>query len=231
MFMTFDTETADLTGNVYDFGCCIHNRKGEVVAEYNSLVREVFTDPDCMMGAFYAKKLFTHYVPMIERREIMLRPWHHIVEDVQDLIKTYNVKTLAAYNLGFDMRVLRQTGGRFGMRLLPHSDFKLLDIWQFACEARLSKKTYKKIAREQGWVSKAGNIRTGAEYAYRFCSGDLGFIEDHTALSDARIEVDILANCFRQKSKVPYGVYNQSPWRLVNSDSRSSKAQPGRKIA
>ena len=231
MIMTFDTETADLSGNVYDFGCAIHNRKGEIVATYNALVRETFTDPDKMMGAFYARKLFTHYAPMLEAGEIKIVRWADIVERVRHLIDTYNVKTLAAYNLGFDMRVMRHTGSVLGSRLLHRSDFKLLDIWQFACEARLAKKTYKKIAREQGWVSKAGNLRTGAEYAYRFCSGDFGFIEDHTALSDALIEVEILANCFRQKGKVPYGVYNQSPWRLVNPDWRAAKAQPGRKIA
>ena len=68
-----------------------------------------------------------------------------------------------------------------------------------------------------GWVSKAGNINTGAEYAYRFCAGDWGFIEDHTALSDAKIETDIMAACFAAKKRVPYGVMNAQPWRIVNA--------------
>ena len=92
-----------------------------------------------------------------------------------------------------------------------------LDIWQFACETKLSQSTYKKLAREAGWVSAAGNIKTGAEYAYRFCSGDFGFIEDHTALSDALIEVDILAACFATKKKIPYNIVNAQPWRIVNN--------------
>ena len=48
---------------------------------------------------------------------------------------------------------------------------------------------------------------------------DVDFIEDHTALSDAQIEVAILAECFRQKKAVPYGKINGSPWRLVNKNA------------
>ena len=92
----------------------------------------------------------------------------------------------------------------------------MLDIWQFACETKLSTATYKQIARCNGWVSDKGNIRTGAEYAYRFCSGDHGFIEDHTALSDAIIETDILTACYASKKRVPYGIMNAQPWRIVN---------------
>jgi len=65
------------------------------------------------------------------------------------------------------------------------------------------------------WVSPAGNVKTGAEFAYRFCIGDHGFIEDHTALSDCVIEVEILRQCFKTKKKIPYGKYNQAPWRIV----------------
>ena len=84
-------------------------------------------------------------------------------------------------------------------------------------ETKLSQARYKEIARELGWVSAAGNIRTGAEYAYRFCSGDFGFIEDHTALSDAVIETEIMAACYACKKSVPYGIMNAQPWRIVNA--------------
>jgi DNA polymerase III epsilon subunit-like protein len=216
MILTIDTETADLSGNVYDVAAIVHNKRGEIVAEYTALVSETMTNPAKMMGAFYAKKIFTHYIPMIDAGSIRVRPWADITASIQALVLQHNVKTIAAYNLGFDMRVLKQTGNAYGARILPHGNFKLLDIWQFACEVRLSRRTYKNLATSMGWVSDHGNLRTGAEYAYRFCSGDHGFIEDHTALSDARIEVAILAECFKQKKPIPYGKVNQSPWKLVN---------------
>ena len=213
--MVLDTETCDLAGNVYDVGYTIANRKGEIVTQYNALVSEIFTDAEKMTGAFYAKKLFTHYAPMLDAGTIRLQSWADIVAQMQNDAETFGVNVLAAYNLGFDRRVMRQTNALLGNgAILPKME--MLDIWQFACETKLSTLTYKQIAKQNGWVSSAGNIRTGAEYAYRFCSGDHGFIEDHTALSDAIIETDILKACYASKKRVPYNIMNAQPWRIVN---------------
>lgn len=222
-FLTIDTETCDLAGNVYDIGWTIHNKRGEIRREFNALVLETFSDPRKMMGAFYADKLFTHYAPMLERGEIVRMPWLDIVAQLRADIIEHDVTVLCAYNLAFDKRVLAQTHDLLGdgQKLLPRW-VELLDIWRFACETKLNQATYKRLARAQDWVSDAGNIRTGAQYAYRFCSGDWGFIEDHTALSDARIETEILAECFRQKKRIPYGLakdkYGSQPWRIPNTD-------------
>ena len=216
IILVLDTECCDLAGNVYDVGYTIADRKGTILTRKNWLVEEVFTDPDKMMGAFYAKKLFSHYAPMLDAGTIGLAPWSKIVSEMQIDVDAFGVNVLAAYNLGFDRRVMRQTNERFGLGpILPPMD--QLDVWQFACETKLSQARYKEIARELGWVSAAGNIRTGAEYAYRFCSGDFGFIEDHTALSDAIIETKILADCYACKKSVPYGIVNAQPWRIVNA--------------
>ena len=216
IILTLDTEACDLEGNVYDVGYTIHNRRGEIVTQYNALVSEIFTDASKMMGAFYAKKLFTHYAPMLDDGTISLKPWAEIVEQMRSDVSTFGVNVVAAYNLGFDRRVMRQTNKLLGDGPVFSTNPQLLDIWQFACETKLSQARYKQIARDLGWTSSAGNIRTGAEYAYRFCSGDHGFIEDHTALSDAIIETKILADCYACKKSVPYGIINAQPWRIVN---------------
>ena len=215
--MVLDTEACDLAGNVYDVGYTITNRKGEVLSTFNALVLEIFTDASKMMGAFYAKKLFTHYAPMLNRSEVALMPWADIVAQIRYDMALYNVNVVSAYNLGIDRRVMRQTNELLGNGSIFSAPLKMLDIWQFACETKLSSATYKKLARQNGWVSSAGNIKTGAEFAYRFCSGDHGFIEDHTALSDALIETDILAACYASKKTVPYGKINAQPWRIVNN--------------
>ena len=222
-YLTLDTETCDLAGNVYDMGWTIHNKRGEIRREFNALVLETFSDPRKMMGAFYADKLFTHYAPMLERDEIVRLPWMTIIEQLRADILEFDVDVICAYNLAFDKRVIAQTHEMLGdgQKVLPKS-VDLLDIWRFACETKLNQATYKRLARAQDWVSDAGNIRTGAQYAYRFCSGDWGFIEDHTALSDARIETAILAECFRQKKRVPLNdiqdKYAAQPWRIPNTD-------------
>ena len=221
--LVLDTECCDLKGHVYDVGYTVTNRRGEILTTYNALVEEIFTDAEMMMGAFYARKLFTHYAPMLDRGEISLKPWAEIVTQMRDDVNTYGVNVVAAYNMGFDRRVMRQTNKLLGEGMVFEGCFpqpRILDIWQFACETKLSQARYKEIARDLGWVSSAGNIRTGAEYAYRFCSGDFGFIEDHTALSDAIIETKILADCYACKKSVPYGKINAQPWRIVNEKAR-----------
>ena len=218
IILTLDTETADLTGDVYDVGFVVHTRDGEILETYNALVEEIFTDAKKMMGAFYASKLFTHYSKMLADQSISFASWGDIVANIQRAIAEHGVTTIAAYNLGFDRRVMRNTHRALGFSgAICPAGLQQLDIWQFACETKLSQATYKKLAREAGWVSAAGNIKTGAEYAYRFCSGDFGFIEDHTALSDALIEVQILAACFATKKKIPYNIVNGAPWRIVNN--------------
>jgi len=218
VILTLDTETADLTGNVYDIAFVVHEKNGTILETYNALVDEIFTDAKKMMGAYYASKLFTHYSKMLADSRIGFASWGEIVAQIQRAIGEHGVTTIAAYNLGFDRRVMRNTHKALGYdgAICP-SGLQQLDIWQFACETKLSQATYKKLALDSGWVSSAGNIKTGAEYAYRFCSGDFGFIEDHTALSDALIEVEILAACFATKKKIPYNIVNGAPWRIVNA--------------
>jgi len=218
IIMVLDTETADLTGSVYDIGYTITDKRGKIALTRNWLVEEIFTDAKKMMGAFYAGKIFSHYAPMLQRGEIELTSWSTIIDTMRADILEHGVNILAAYNLPFDTRVMRNTHTALGYtdKILPHS-LDQLCIWQFACETKLNTRLYKELAQAEGWVSEAGNIRTGAEYAYRFCAGDWGFIEDHTALSDAIIETVILARCFATGAKIPYNKKSAMPWRIVNA--------------
>ena len=216
-YLILDTETADLSGSVYDVGYVVVNRKGEILREYNALVREVFTDATRMMGAFYASKTFTHYAPMLDRGAIHLEPWHEIVNQLNHDINESGAEVICAYNAGFDFRAMRATHKMLGWSgYVLGRTMQLLDLWQFACEAKLTQTDYIRIALENGWVTPKGNIKTGAEFAYRYITRNYEFAEDHTALSDAKIEATILAECFRQKKRIPYGIIDNMPWRLVS---------------
>jgi len=217
IIMVLDTETSDLVGNVYDVGYTIATKKGEILKTYNALVNEVFTDGKRMMGAFYARKMFSHYAPMLNDDLVKLESWETIIAQMNADCLEYGVTTIAAYNAGFDLRAMSNTHKQLGYsgKVLDKA-VKVLDIWQFACETKLSQKAYKKLAISRGWVSPRGNIKTGAEFAYRYTSQNADFVEDHTALSDAVIETQIMAACFAQKKRIPYGIINGQPWRIVN---------------
>lgn len=213
-----DTETVGLPPKnlCYDFGFVIMDKNGNQLFEASHLIEEIITDGDLMTGAYYTKRAFTHYLPLVDAGMIDIRPFAYVKEEFLDMCSTFGVNVFSAYNLGFDMRSLAATNqnldsGKF-LNYIP----KLLDIWQFACETVLSHKLYTNLARQKNWVSDAGNMRTNAECAYRYISGNWDAIEAHTALCDARIEGEILARCYQQKKSVPYGKYDAQPWRIVN---------------
>ena len=218
--LTIDTETASLHGDVYDLAYAIHDKRGNIAVQRNWLVNENFTDAKRMMGAYYASKLFSHYAPMLDRQEIHLTDWSEIVETMRADIAQHGVNVVAAYNLPFDMRVIRQTNETLGTgKPIFRNAVKLLDIWQFICESRLDNNLYRSVAIENGWISKAGNVKTGAEFAYRYTFGDFSFIEDHTALSDVLIEIELLTACFKTRKKIPYNILDGQAWRIVNKNA------------
>jgi len=214
-----DTETVGLPPKnlCYDFGFVIMEKSGKVLYEQAHLVEEVITDADQMSGAFYTKRVFSHYLPLVDAGMIDIRPFNYIKEEFLDVCSTYGVNVFSAYNLGFDMRSLSATNALFSHGKFLNYIPKLLDVWQFACETVLSQKLYAKLAKEKNWISDAGNMRTNAECAYRYISGQWDAVEAHTALCDARIESEILARCFQQRKAVPYGKYDAQPWRIVNA--------------
>ena len=218
MIAVIDTETASLMGGVYDFAYAITDKKGNIEKTENHLVEEIVTNGSMMMGAFYAKKTFSHYFPMLDNDLIDLWAWSDIRDQfLQDLID-YDVSIIAAYNLPFDARVLAATHNSITKQeKFLHGKYKMLDIWRFSCLTILNRRGYKNLAHEKGWVSDAGNIRTNAECAYRYAANDNEFIEHHTALHDVIAENKILAYCFRQKKKTPFGLTGVAPWRIVNN--------------
>jgi hypothetical protein len=217
VIMVLDTETASLQGAVYDVGYTIADAKGNILLTKTFLIEEVFTDSKKMMGAFFASKMFTHYARMLQDGLIRIESWQHVVDNMRWDTDQHNVNIIAAYNLPFDRRVLAETHKALGYvrPILPR--MKQLDLYRFACEAKLNTQLYRDCATANNWLTDAGNFRTNAECAYRYISGNWDFIESHTALHDAIIETEIMAACFRAHKKIPYNVIKGGSWKIVNS--------------
>lgn len=230
-FLIADGETTGIGKRAYlfDFAYIIATRH-EILLERNFLVREIICNPSVMLAAYFnsdwrdmmGKKIFTNYIPMLAKQEARLYSWREIVETLRDDMQTYGVDVFSAYNLGFDMRAIAQTHQYIGHadKVLPYRP-DLLCIWEFACTTICNTSTYHHIANElgyaQGWITLAGNVRTNAEKTYAFLSGDLNFIESHTALHDAQIETVILQKLLAKKKKIPYNVLDHMPWRKAQT--------------
>ena len=82
-----------------------------------------------------------------------------------------------------------------------------------ACQTIFQQKTFAKVALLNGWLSEAGNVKTSAEIAHRYLTGNVNFEEAHTGLEDVEIETQIMAKCFAQHKAMKTNI-NRMCWKL-----------------
>ena len=227
-FLVFDTETTTLQADdafsnplIYDFGMAICDKSGHVYESYNWIVKNIYYSK-AMNNAFYGCKR-PWYDKEIEAGNIGVRDWGQILYNVNKVISKYPNITIAAYNLSFDLRALMATSKltnqkRFNGKIesLFDKDFEIQDIWAMAVQSiYLPQKGYKRFIEVNDLYTEKGNPKSSAEVGYRYMHKNPEFIEDHTALSDVLIEVEILAHALKQHKKYNKGIL-ASPWRLLS---------------
>lgn len=94
------------------------------------------------------------------------------------------VSCACAHNSGFDFNKT------FVAECVEGLEF--IDTWQAFFETIGKYAKFNKFCCENGFVTKSGNIQMTAEVCYRFISGEVEFVEEHTALADCEIEMQIL---------------------------------------
>jgi hypothetical protein len=229
IIMVADTETVGLGKKafVFDFGYVIGTKRGKILQERQFLIREVITNPKIMLHALYnpdwrtmmGGKLFSIYMPALGNAEMKIYPWREVLEIMRDDIATYGVDVFSAYNLNFDLGAMNKTHNLITEKNLNFSRLDLLCLWKFSCVTVCRSRLFHDVARAQGadagWITPADNVRTTAEKVYAFLTGDLDFIESHTALHDAQIEFEIMQRLMARKTKIPYNELDHMPWRLA----------------
>lgn len=212
-----DTETLGVDKPlIYDLGITIADKQGNIYHQANWIVKEIFEQKDLMASAYYANKLPKYY-KMIEEGSAIVKPWKEIRQALNTILDEYNVKVISAYNLGFDKRAISYTHKCLGNRAkFLTRPFEMWDIWGIATQTILRQKSFQKLADKQGWRTPKGNLLTNAEVSYRYITNNLDFIEEHTALHDTGIEVQILARCLRQHKKMDKGIL-ATPWKFAQA--------------
>lgn len=215
--LVIDTETGGTIENpiVYDIGFIIADYHNNIKYSFSTVITETFLNKKIMQDCFFSSK-----VPMYNRdirngkRAVM--PFKDIKNLIIEMMEKYSVKEVYAYNVPFDIRALENTSYKYLKQDFFPDGLKFSDIWSMVCNTLLSTKKYKKTAINNGWITDKGNIRSGAEFAYRYITKNYDFIESHTALEDVLIEYDILRACRKTKKKMVKNT--QNPWMLVNKD-------------
>ena len=227
MYLVIDTETCNTVEQPlpYDIGFAICDRMGNIAEERSYVVAETFLDmKDTMKSAYFAEKI-PQYWEDIKNGSREIKSIYKIRKEVKDLMNKYNVKKVGAYNMGFDKRalnnVMRYTTKSFCRWFFPFGT-EFFCIWHLATQTLLQQKTFFKMAEKNGWFSEKGNLLTNAEVTYNYIKKMSDFKEEHKGLEDVRIEIEIMAHCFRQHKKMNTNI-NTSCWRLVQKAYKEYK--------
>lgn len=204
-------------GFVYDVGFAVADLQGRIYDTFSGIVSEVVIGmPIEMTTAYYVEKM-PIYAEKINHGETVCVGLHTIRDKVFEVMERYGIDTVCAYNVKYDRGNLNRTisavSNGFVTSFFPENTV-FWDIWGMACETILNTKRYATQAIENGWVSEKGNIRSGAEFAYRYISGDKVFEEEHTGLADVLIETAILAATIATHKKMTRTEISQ-PWKLI----------------
>ena len=114
-------------------------------------------------------------------------------------IEFFNVKQIYAHNMRFDYGTLNNT-----QRWLTKSKYryflpygiKICDTLKMARDVVAKTPTYINFCKENGYLTKNGQVKLTAEILYRYITGDMEFEESHTGLEDVLIEKEILRYCY-----------------------------------
>ena len=227
MYLVIDTETCNTVEQPlpYDIGYAICDRMGNIEIERSFVVAETFLDmKDTMKSAYFAEKI-PQYWEDIKNGIREIKSIYKIRKQVAEDMKTYGVKKVGAYNMGFDKRalnnVMRYTTKSFCRWFFPFGT-EFFCIWHLATQTLLQQKTFFKMAEKNDWFSEKGNLLTNAEVTYNYIKKMSDFKEEHKGLEDVRIEIEIMAHCFRQHKKMNTNI-NTSCWRLVQKAYKEYK--------
>lgn len=122
-------------------------------------------------------------------------------------IKKHKITKMYAYNVTFDKNALGRLLG-----YIPKLEYR--DIISGILDARLKTKKYISFCESMNFVTEKGNIQTKAEVVYKYLTGCLDFVEEHTGLADVMIEYQILLTAFKSHTKINWAP--RSAWRELN---------------
>ena len=100
---------------------------------------------------------------------------------------------MTAFNSGFDYCKTMCA------ELLEGREF--IDLWLMALETICCKKSYQVFCAESGRYNNRGNCQTNAESVFAYLTDNPNYCEEHTALEDSKIELEIFNACIKSHKK------------------------------
>ena len=199
--MIFDTETTSLDKPFcYNIGYIIINSETEeTLLKRDFVVEQVWHNPMLFTTAYYANKRDL-YVASMRSRKTSMDKFGYICQRMIRDIKNFEVTSAYAYNSAFDEKVFNFNCDWFKCNN-PFDNIPIYDIRGYA-HHYICNDNFKKWCEEYEAFSDSGNYSTTAENIYKYISGELDFVEAHTALADSEIEAEILLTALNAGAEI-----------------------------
>lgn len=158
--------------------------KGEIMlTDWRTAVRELIEDMDACeaVGAYNSMFDFKKAIPFTELyiNQLYSPDFHKWLDFQNSRVDAIATGKTFENPYGFDETVFR----------FREKTYPLFDLWGLSCRHILNCDEYKEMCLDNEWQTASGKyFKTSAEIAFRFFSGDMEFIEAHTAIDDAVIE-------------------------------------------
>ena len=203
-FMILDVEGMS-TCRPYNIGYIIGDKFGNVFLERSFAVLPCVWEnlQNCLQAKEMTHKNIQEILGDIEnttKRKYI----YNSIEEVKKLILNdcikYHVREIWAYNCAFDKGSLKRLFGEDWEMISNMVTF--YDIIPAILYSKLLTKKYVKWCNNNGFITQKGNVMTKAEIVYKYLFNDLTFEEEHTGLSDCKIEYKILLKAIHSGKKI-----------------------------
>ena len=203
--MVFDTETISVgKPYCYNIGYVIYDTDGkQIVCKRDFVVEQVWNNRPLFDTAYYADKR-PIYVSRMRGRQTEMSKYGFIQSQMIRDIRNYKVDGAYAFNSKFDDNVFEFNADRYGCRNALDT-LPIFDIRGYAMEY-LADGDYKDFCDKNAdikaadgtskkFITDADGYKTTAESFYSFLTNNADYNEEHTALEDSLIELEILKAC------------------------------------
>ena len=215
-----DTETIVEGQKTFDIGIIIATVDGTIKLEKQWFIKENF------FKKFFYEAKRDLYINRLENPDYpaSLNTIRECFEEMTQIFKFFDVKEVYAYNASFDTRVINNLADQAG---LPDPlDDKIIEcLWFWSTQTILLQEGFKKFAKRWNLLTPKGNYKTSAETTYAYLTGDPDFVEEHTALEDCRIELEIYKACKKQHKARVRGLA-ANPWLIPQEEEQIEKLPP-----
>lgn len=215
LFMTESVMPFEIGVKVFD------TESQKVVKEKSYLVRKFFNNKYIMFSTFSATKYPKYMERLDTDKRFKNASANDISKDITKLVERYNIKIMVAHNGNFDKSALGRLFEEFGTEN-PFENLDLLDTMELSkvitfskdyteyCIANMSIKDSK---NESAFITNSGRVRTTAQAIYSFITNNPKYEEEHTALEDIDIEIEIFKTSLSMLGNTMVNLNTAPTWR------------------